>query len=354
MTYKHYILIALLFLIFTGCQNQNEAELSTDMQLSLCLPIQEHVAPKQNRVMGDPGTTEQFELPRYVYIIVLKQEGETWSVWRKEERTLKDADWKRTRYYGLNTTRGDSIYRYDEKIQYLLIGDRIKGRVFAICSNKRLTFNSSIASISDLDDVLAWKFSTAPDSIQENLHNIYSTPYNYERNGKYYCSFDCSTGTLYSVDLLMYHIASKVDITWNVDETKRINRTDPTQAVRLTRMDAVNLFNGDAFCFKPMENTVPTLPASGKSIQMVTPTDEGLWWEGRSYFYTIPYTVEGTPGYFPLQMIMQTNDSGDDYKPTLNLSIDTSSPFVPWLRANFMLSKPLAEGEPEAQYVNEN
>ena len=209
-------------------------------------------------------------------------------------------------------------------------------------------------SISNLEDLLNWKFNTAPDSIQDNLQNIYSTPYNYNRNGSYYCSFDCLAGNSYTIDMLMYHVASKVDITWHVDETKRINREDPSQAVRLTRMDAVNLFNGDAFCFKPMENTVPELPASGRSIQMVTPTDEGLWWEGRSYFYTIPYTVEGTPGYFPLQMVLSTNGTNDEYKPLLNLGIDTGSPFVPWLRANFNLSKPLEAGTPAPQYVTQD
>lgn len=318
-----------------------------ELNMSICLPIQES-ATRYNRVLGDPGTTEQFELPKYAYIIVLKETGvDSWAVWHRKELVLDSLHWRRTRYYGQNNTRGDSIFMYDEKIRFILLGEKNKGRVFAICSNKKLNFNYTFESIDDLNDVLGWKFNTAPDSIQENLQNIFSTPYNYERNSKYYCSYDCLAGNAYTIDLIMYHVAAKVDITWKVDESVRI-KPNPAQAVRLTYMDARFLYNGDAYCFKPMENVVSTDPlSSGASVQMVRPTDEGLWWEGRSYFYTIPYTVDANPGYFPLQMLMRTNGSTtDDYRPTLNLKVDTSSPFVPWLRANFNISAPLTNSAP--------
>jgi len=320
----------------------------TQLKLSLCLPIQERVASGQHRVMGDPGAAEQFELPKYAYLIIMKQTGpDAWEVWRKEELTLAEEDWTRTRYYGLNETRGDSIYKYNGDLQFLLRNETLSGRAYAICSNKKLNFNTSMASIDDMNDLMDWKFDTAPDSIQENLQNIYSTPYNYIREGRYYCSFDCSAGNVYNLDLLLYHVASKVDITWYVADSMRINSADPSQAVRLTYMEARRLFNGYAYCFKPMRNTLPALPASGgyDRPNIVTPSDEGLWWEGRSYFYTIPYTIEGNENYFPLQMLMRTNDSeGTGYQPTIRLLVDTDSPFVPWLRANFNLNNPLVDG----------
>ena len=307
--------------------------------------------------MGDPGTSEQFDLPKYVYIFVLKQEGDVWSVWRKEERTLTDADWKRTRYGGQNATRGDSIFKYNEKIRYYLVGEKIKGRIYAICSNKKLTFDSSIASIDDLDEVLNLKFSTADSIIQENLHNIYSTPYNYERSGSYYCSFDCMAGNTAVVDMLLYHVAAKVDIKWNVVDSVRINKDDPSTAVRLTYMEARRLFNGYAYCFKPMKNELGSLPGAGYGYtiaDIVAPTDEGKWWEGRSYFYTIPYYVSGEANYFPLQMRMGTNgatkaDAG--YELTLKQMMDTSAVFVPWLRGDFKLTKPL-ENKAETKEIS--
>jgi hypothetical protein len=42
-------------------------------------------------------------------------------------------------------------------------------------------------------------------------------------------------------------------------------------------------------------------------------------------------------------MQMETNESGDTYQPTIYMEIDKSSPFVPWLRANYNLTDPLPE-----------
>ena len=344
LTYKHHIpLLICLLLIFTGCHE--EIGNTVEMQVSLCLPIPESSARAPRRVIGDPGTTEQFELPKYAYIFVMKQTGvDTWTVWRREELTIREDEWTTTRYYGQNDTRGDYIYKYNKNMQYLLQNETPQGRIYGICSNKKLNFNTNMSSISTLSDLLNWKFDTSPDSIQENLQNIYSTPYNYERGGQYYCTFDCQSGHSFTVDLLMYHVASKVDIKWNVADTVRICKSAPEKAVRLTYMDALNLYDGPAYCFRPMENVKATLPNTGKTIHIVRPEDEGLWWEGRTYFYTIPYTVGSTPGdYFPLQMLLRTNGSSDNYRPTLNLRVDTSTPFVPWMRANFNLSKPLGD-----------
>ena len=341
LKFKRFIVYIGLLLILVGCQQ--EVNMPAQMNMSLCLPIQD--VPMRKRVMGDPGTSEQFELPKYAYIFVMKNNGGgTWSVWRREERQLAEEDWVRTRYYGRNNTREDSIFKYNKEIQLLLNGEQLTGRVYAICSNMKLNFNTAFNSVSNLTQLLDWKFNSSPDSIQRNLQNIYSTPYNYTRDGQYYCSFDCSAGTSFNVDLIMYHIASKVDIKWYVDEDKRINSADPSSAVRLTHMEARYLFDDYAYCFQPMRNEKATLPTSGYTIEdIVTADDEGLWWEGRAYFYTIPYVVTGNKDYFPLQMEMETNESGNSYRPTIQLGIDTSNVFVPWLRANFSITAPLED-----------
>ena len=346
---KRGIIWVALLLALMGCHN--EMDDSAQLQLSLCLPIQDSGMPAPKKVMGDPGTTEHFELPRYAYIFVMKQTGvDSWAIWRKEELILNANDWVRTRYYGLNDTREDSIFKYNKPIQYILNNETPTGRVYAVCSKKKLTFNTSFNSITNLEDLLNWKFDSSPDSIQENLQDIYSTPYNYIRDGRYYCAFDCSAGNTFGLDLLMYHVAAKVDLKWNVVDSVRINTSNPSQAVRLTYLAARRLFNGEAYCFKPMRNTLPALPSSGgyEIDSIVTPSDEGLWWEGRSYFYTIPYTVEGagtaSTEYFPLQLLMRTNgSSGSGYELTLNQPIDTADVFVPWIRGDIKLTKPLAD-----------
>ena len=329
------------------------------MPLSICLPANEvqsaRYAPAAYHAIGDPGKTESFLFPHWLYIIVMKQNGDySWSVWHAEERELKDADWVPTRFVGLLPTMGDSIYQYTEQIDLLLsASDKFKGRVYAVASAERLVMNktlnsSGITSMSDLENL-----TFDASEIQNSLQHIYSSPYNLEQYGEYYGTFNSSYQKVPHVNLLLYHIAAKVDIKWNVEEDKRINKEHPEEAVRLTYMEARNLFAGNAYCFKPMRNVSPAVLSSGASI-VAANDDEGKWWEGRSYFYTIPYTVEGTPDYFPLQMTLRTNGSttGTGYQPTLNLEIDTSSVFVPWLRANFNLSAPLEDKTETIEVMN--
>ena len=341
-----------------GCQMPQEEELrgqKVTLPLSICLPIEETYAQPSGsplRIMGDPGTTEKFLLPNYVYIIIMKQDKDVpanWTLWRTISRTPTNEDWTKKRYVGLLQTTGDSIYEYNQEIDLFLPTERFNGRVYAIASAIELSFDHTLddSGITSLSDVENLQFNSGADNVQENLQHIYSTPCTYEPDGEnYYGSFS-RTQRVPHVKLLLYHVASKVDITWNVAEAKRINKADVSAAVRLTSMKACNLYNGYAYCFKPMENKQATKlnPSAGKgdTITIVNPGDEGLWWEGRSYFYTIPYTLSsgGSQTHYPLQMEMETNGSGNKYRPTIYLEVNTASPFVPWLRATFNLNNPL-------------
>ena len=349
LKYKKLFILVTLGALLVGCHE--EVEQPAYLDLAICLPANEIMhrpAGGPRRVMGDPGLAEQFELPKYAYVFVMKDEGGgDWSVWQCHKYDLAPHQWELKRYNGTLETPGDSIFRYRERITFMLNKERPIGRVYTICSNVDLTFNVSINESSTLDDVLNLKFNTASGSIQENLQNIYSTPYNYSPAGQYYCWFDCSTGFSFTVDMLLYHVASKVDIKWNVVDSVRINKTNPSEAVRLTYMEARRLYNSYAYCFKPMKNMLSSLPAAGEGYtipDIVTPNDEGLWWEGRSYFYTIPYYVAGEARYFPLQMLLGTNGTKESagYELTLNQPLDTSAVFVPWLRGDFKLTQPLA------------
>ena len=330
-------------LLWTGCEGHSDidSKQGNPFSLSICLPVEEL------RVMGDPGTTERFELPSYVYIIIMKKAAgdPDWSLWEARRLTPSEGDWTKKRYVGLLQTTGDSIYEYNHEIDLTLPSNRVDGRVYAIASAVELSFNCALTAgeLNTLDKVETLTFNSGASGIQENLQHIYSTPYNYMPDGvRYYGSFEKEQKVPH-VSLLLYHVAAKVDINWFVDEEKR----SKTNMLRLTKMDACNLFNGNAFCFKPMENSLPALPTTTDSVHIVTRTDEGLWWEGRSYFYTIPYTTTGKTGYYPLQMQMETNESGDIYKPTVYLEVNTTSPFVPWLRATFNINNPLAAGTAE-------
>lgn len=339
--YCYYILL-LSFLALTACRGDDDAQRLT-LPVSLCLPTGETKMPMY-RVPGDPGTTEQFLLPNHVYIIVMKKEGGDWTRWQVIEKTLTEGDWEKKHYVGQLQTTGDSIYQYTEEIDLLLNNQKFEGCVFAVASAEELTFSQALNTLSDSAEVVDLTISVSTTAMQQNIQHIYSTPYNYLRDGKYYGSFSSITQRVPRVNLLLYHIAAKVDLQWSVPADKRINAEDPSQAVRLTYLGARNLFNGNALIFRPMENEKPAVLTGGYAIDdIVTPADEGMWWEGRAYFYTIPYTVTGNTDYFPLQLQLRTNGSAETYQPTLQMNIAGSTVFVPWLRAQFNLTKPLTE-----------
>ena len=316
------------------------------MPISICLPANEVRAANRmpvRRALGDPGTTEGFSLPNYIYVIVLRKDGDNWVRWSTIEQTLTDDDWLLTHYGGMLQTAGDSIYLYKGTLKLLLSNQQIEGRVYAVASAVPLTFSKTFNTVSDLADLLNLTFDTSTKTIQDNIQNIYSSPYNYQVAGNYYGYFNSSLQRVPHVSLLLYHVASKVDLKWYVAEDKRIDET-PSNGVRLTYLGVRRLFNGNAYCFKPLRNEVASLPATGYDIDdIVTASDEGLWWEGRYYFYTIPYTVTGEPGYFPLQLLMKTNDlAGTGYQLTLKQPIDTTDVFVPWIRGNINITQALS------------
>ena len=349
---KWYIWI-LLFVLFTSCEHgAHESLQKVGLPISISLPMDElqmRSGAPVRRVIGDPGTTETFVLPNYIYFIIMrKNAGGNWSLWKIEKDTLEEEDWTRTRYTGRLSTPGDSIFQYNGKYE-MLIDDPFEGRVYGIASAVPLTFNMDLNAISDLEDVLNLSFNTAAANVQPNLQHIYATPYNYEVDGDYYGAFNSFAQKVPYVRLMLYHVAAKVDIKWNVEKSVRLT---PPPGIRLTRMEARNLFNDYAYCFRPMRNEKAAVLTTGFTVpNIVTASDEGLWWEGRAYFYTIPYTVTGDEHYFPLQMSMETNANGNDYRPTLKLEIDTSSVFVPWLRANFNIAKVL-ENTTETKVVD--
>ena len=352
----------MLTFVLAGCERE-EPQQTVSMPITISLMSNDVMSARNampvRRAIGDPGTSEQFLFPHRLYILIMRQKpDESWELWHTIERTLTDGDWTPRRYGdGPFALIGDSIYQYNDHFDLLLdngtlIGrQEFVGRVFAIVSAEELEFDKNLddTGIQNLNDALTLKFNTA--SIQDKLQHIYATPYNYVVGGKYYGEFSSITEKVPKLDLLLYHVAAKVDIKWSVAESLRINKTDPSQAIRLTYMQAKNLFNGDAYCFKPMKNELGSLPGAGYGYtiaDIVTPEDEGLWWEGRDYFYTIPYTVTGEPDYFPLQMRMGTNGATKDdagYELTLKQMIDTSAVFVPWLRGDFKLTKPLENKE---------
>ena len=133
------------------------------MPISVCLSADDVMSARNaapiRRAIGDPGTTERFLFPHYLYIIVMRQKrDESWELWQSIECTPTDEDWTPGRYEdGPLSYIGDSIYRYNDQINLLLTNGTLigrqefVGRVFAVASAVELELT---------DDEIAWLEST--------------------------------------------------------------------------------------------------------------------------------------------------------------------------------------------------
>lgn len=365
---------AIYILGLSGCNPDEPKNVQTvTFPISFCLPASEvyGAGAPSLRAFGDPGTTEQFALPQYLYIFIVKyvgsgEEGKAtltnWQVWKVLAKTPTEEQWEKKHYTGAYANVGDSIFQYTEEIILLLNGGSFDGRVYAVASAVPLTLPALTEEESTLADVLGMQFSftgTAEDfknsnSVVNNLQNIYSTPYNYKYDGEYYGSF-FATQNVPHLDLLLYHVAAKVDLMWNVKENLRGD-------VKISYIAAEHLYDGPCYVFKPTENAPDVSGtdgryASGYKKAVVSNLNVGTQWNGRAYFYTIPY--KNSSNEFPLQVEMLKNgdspeispvppadkptdrDVKDYYHLIQNTSMPADAVFLPWIRCQMKINKEL-------------
>ena len=341
----------------SGCKPEEPTQ-QLAMSISICLPAGE-VYPAQApelRAFGDPGTTEQFALPTHVYIYIVKDD----KVWDIIEKTPSSSDWTKKHYVGPYDTEKDSIYVYTpEDLNLLLESGSFNGRIYIYASAVQLTPSPVITTGSDLADLLNLKFSfdgtlqDDPTSIVNNLQNIYSTPYNYQPDGEHYYGSFYATQKVPHLNLLLYHVAAKVDLMWNVKENLR-------EDVKISYIAAENLYDGPCYIFKPTanqptneyldENHVYTggytkTVLDSKKNESPAPSP-GTQWNGRGYFYAIPYKNNDVDGesnpdpHYPLQLTLckdSDRPDGGSYYSTI-VKTDIPEIWTSWIRGQISIN----------------
>ena len=361
-----------------GCQ-PDEPTQKLSMPLSICLPAGEIYTSQQApqmRAFGDPGTTEQFALPQYLYIFIVKYEGvgdegkatlTNWKVWEILTKSFEDeeganetakkaawnARWEKRRYTGLYDTEEDIVYQYTAIIHQLLEEGGFDGRVYVVASAVPLTFTPTINGSSTLADLLGMTFrfdggDAYDTNVRNNLQNIYSTPYNYNGNGvDYYGSF-YATQKVPHFDLLLYHVAAKVDLMWNVTDSIDTDDddepdTDLRSLVKLSYIAVDSLYDGPCYLFKPTENTIGNnkVYPSGYTKVLVESLSPGTQWNGRKYFYAIPYKNNDSPTkHYPLKLRLQKNGDSSSGASYYSKIVDTEVPEVwtSWIRGQITVN----------------
>lgn len=327
-------------IMLSGCTEPIETS-QLDLSLHFMIPSGP-VSSAPRRVMGDPGTAERLDLPHYAYVfVVFKRKDGAYDIRAFLEKDLYEGKSGDSEVWELlDTGGGDVIYHclinFSDLAPIHAVLDSC--HIYAAMSKVPLTLKSGSTVVDD-DHLPANEAAvqnitfTVDDALQSNLQNVYSTPYNNIVDGRYYA--DVNVYKMTNVNIILYHVASKVDLMWNVPE-------DVQTKIHVTRIKAKNLFKGDALLFKPTEN----IHTAFTSVDGYTPADltgdvAGTWWAGRKYFYTIPYKPSAS-GKFPLQVDFDIRNVEESSTYTYELTMNSSVPevFVPWMRGQLTVSTP--------------
>lgn len=273
---------------------------------------------KATRAEGDPGTYEKFELPKYLYIYLINTSinGTETKVITPEGMnpttgyTLKADKWTKTTTKDNNK---DSIYTYNDQIRIIIPENRKTGVVYAAMSTVPIAVTYTGTNVADATFTLGDGVSNK----SEALKNLYSSPYNLTEDNHYYGTVSDYNSNSPYINMVLYHVASKLDVQWNVDASVQ-------DKVKLSQITLTGLSGGGKL-FKPLENT-----ASSSTYDETFTLDAGSQWYGRKATYVIP--VKQTDGTYQFPMTL-TNSVNNSVKTTTAKATPstTATVFVPWI-----------------------
>ena len=347
------LILTLLTLLFVSCRDEGE-EMFSGQTVPFTLPIELLLQPDveaATRVPGDPGTWEKFKYPGYVYIYLVAfgddfTKGKVCELDQNEDGEgdgnlwpeVLTTDWTQTTNSDeVPQTLNDSIYKHTSlSANFILPTGTKSAKIYIAASYMPLTLKKNGVAITKLTaanneaDVLAITFDADGTDFQNNLQNLYSTPYNYmpaaaPYNGNYYGTVNLKTRV---VRMMLYHVAAKVDVKWNVAEDKQDD-------YYISYVQARQLKQKNCLLFKPTENTWTSADdAANYSLDLVD-GDIGRQWLGRQYFYTIPY---GPTYNIHLHFLTNGDDKGTyaatGYNLKLTKAMSAFPVFTPWIRAD--------------------
>lgn len=194
---------------------------------------------------GDPGEAETFELPKYIYIYLVSTSTAGITKVFYKQKTLSSEDWKLSTSPDGNGhfSAQAGLYVYQGHLTLNLPLDRKEGRVYIAASPVELSemkpaadeWDSAVDEWDSAEDVVNNVTFSSQGSTRAQLGNIYSSPYNLTRTveGKkvYYGTIDDYTSLVPHIDMVLYHVATKLDLQWTIDEEVQGTKNWPVPAV---------------------------------------------------------------------------------------------------------------------------
>ena len=268
------IAIVLAAAVVTSCSDDDSLASrgleTVEMPVSISIPAEGFVSPKDvgigeeaatpalvdtraTRAPGDPGTYEQFHLPQYIYLFLCNEStnGTKSVIYQKIEIPDNEltSSWEKT------VSGTDSIYTYKGNVSINLPLNRSKGKIYAAASyiplhttnasssmaedksSNHLSFNCEMPSqfggsntreyINESKTYTDGTYGTEEAvkniifsniTLRNNMQDVYSTPYNKTDNGVYYGTITDYASNVPNINIVLYHVATKVDVQWSIDE----------------------------------------------------------------------------------------------------------------------------------------
>ena len=327
-----------LLALVASCSSDSTADgdgRMVSMPIVLAIPASnasltaEEAHAKTTRAEGDPGTYEKFELPKYLYIYLINTpiNGTETKVLTPEGMdpqngyTLKADKWTKTTTQDNNK---DSIYTYTDQIRIIIPENRKTGVVYAAMSTVPITVKYTG---TDVDDATFTLGSDAKDKESEALKNLYSSPYNLTKNNQYYGVVSDYRSNSPYINMVLYHVASKLDLQWNVDASVQ-------SSVKLSSITLTGLSSG-GYLFKPLKNTT-ALSTYSETFSL----DDGSQWYGRRATYVIP--VKSTDGNYQFPMTLTNGAKTPNTTTTAKATVTPSAinkVYVPWMLGTVTVKK---------------
>lgn len=292
---------------------------------------------KATRAEGDPGTYEKFELPKYLYLYLLNTSIDGTRTTLLEPEGMNGATgypldkdkWVKTTTQDSNK---DSIYTYTDEIRIIIPEDRRKGVVYAAMSTVPITVSGvpERGTSTDAATIEKATFALGSDATgkeSEALKNLYSSPYNNIVNGTYYGTVSDYNSNSPYINMVLYHVASKLDLQWNVDASVQ-------DKVKLSQIQLTGLSNGGKL-FKPLENTSASTSTYSETFSL----DAGSQWYGRQATYVIPVKT-GNDYLFPMTLTNSAGSAATTTPATATVKPSTSNNvFAPWMVGTVKITK---------------
>ena len=241
--------IVLAAAVVTSCSDDDSLASrgleTVEMPISISIPAEGFVNPTDvgigndepastlavTRALGDPGEAETFALPQYLYIYLVStsSSNSTQVIFKKQE--VNPEDWKLSTSGG--NTNGhfsakDGLYVYQGHLSINLPLNRKEGRVYVVASNLDLDDSATDKKYNLKTDVSSWNSYTDVENgvtftnqadLRNNMQNLYSSPYNLKNiEGNYYGTIKDYASNVPHIDMVLYHVATKVDLQWTIDE----------------------------------------------------------------------------------------------------------------------------------------